>query len=99
MIYNDLNNSTYSVTYDNFTLYFSSNFYKEKFIKSVANFIKEETDKIKVKYKSGIYADELFILLLYRKIEKRGFRVLYKNKEIKENYYFNITLNSEISFK
>ena len=84
MIYNDLNNSTYSVTYDNFTLYFSSNFYKEKFVKNVDNFIKEETDKVKVKYKCDVYSDELFILLLYRKIEKRGFRVLYKNKEIKE---------------
>ena len=99
MIYNDLNNSTYSVIYDDLTLYFSSNFYIEKFVKSYIDFIKDETDKLKVKYKCEAYADELFILLLYRKIEKRGFRVLYKNKEIKENYYFNITLNSEISFK
>ena len=42
--------------------------------------------KFKIKYKCSAYIDEMLLLLLYKKIEKRGFRVLYDGTELQENY-------------
>ena len=98
MIYNDINESTYTFKYDDLVFYFSSNFYKEKFIKEYSNFIKEETMKLKVKFKCNIYCDEMILLLLYKKIEKRGFKVTIKGKDLNENYTFQFILN-ELSIK
>ena len=93
MIYNDINESNYTFKYDDLTFYFSSIFYKEKFIKEYSNFIKEETMKLKIKFKCNIYCDEMILLLLYKKIEKRGFKVTLKEKELNENYTFQFILN------
>ena len=40
----------------------------------------------------------MILLLLYKKIEKRGFKVLYKGKELNENYYIDFSIN-ELSIK
>ena len=32
----------------------------------------------------------MILLLLYKKIEKRGFKVEYKGKELIENYYIDL---------
>ena len=98
MIYNDLNESVYTFKYDDLVFYFSSNFYKEKFIKEHINYIRDETMKLKVKFKCNIYCDEMILLLLCKKIEKRGFKVLYKNNELSENYYIDFKIN-ELSIK
>ena len=98
MIYNDINESTYTFKYDDLVFYFSSKFYLEKFIREYSNFIKEETMKLKVKFKCNIYCDEMILLLLYKKIEKRGFKVEYKGKELQENYYIDFNIN-ELSIK
>ena len=98
MIYNDINESIYTFKYDDLVFYFSSNFYKEKFIKEHINFIRDETMKLKIKFKCAIYCDEMILLLLYKKIEKRGFKVLYKNNELSENYYIDFSIN-ELSIK
>ena len=86
MIYNDINESNYTFKYDDLVFYFSSKFYLEKFTREYSNFIKDETMKFKIKYKCNAYIDEMLLLLLYKKIEKRGFRVLYNNGELSENY-------------
>lgn len=98
MIYNDINESNYTFEYDDLKFYFSSNFYKEKFIKEYSNFIKEETMKLKIKFKCNIYCDEMILLLLYKKIEKRGFKVTLQGKDINENYTFQFIFN-ELSIK
>lgn len=87
MIYNDINESTYTFKYDDLVFYFSSQFYQEKFTREYSRFLKDETMKLKIKFKCNIYCDEMILLLLYKKIEKRGFKVLYKNNELSENYY------------
>ena len=87
MIYNDINESNYTFKYGKLVFYFSSNFYKEKFIKEYITFIYDETMKLRIKFKCGIYCDEMILLLLYKKIEKRGFKVLYNNVPIRENYF------------
>lgn len=92
MIYNDIDESTYNFVYDEMKFYFSSQFYLENFKNKYISFLKEETDKLRIKFKCGIYADYMILLLLYKKIEKRGFRVEYKNKRLTDNYFvFTIT--------
>ena len=86
MVYKDINESNYIFEYNKLKFYFSSLFYKEKFIKEHIDFIRDETMKLKIKFKCSIYFDEMILLLLYKKIEKRGFKVLYNDKPIRENY-------------
>ena len=86
MIYNDINESIYTFKYDDLVFYFSSQFYQEKFTREYSNFIKDETMKFKIKYKCNAYIDDMLLLLLYKKIEKRGFKVLYDGNELQENY-------------
>ena len=93
MIYNDINESEYKITYDKLTFYFSSKFYLEKFTREYSNFIKDETMKFKIKYKCNADIDEMLLLLLYKKIEKRGFRVLYNDTNIRENYMINCEID------
>ena len=93
MVYNDINESNYTFKYDDLVFYFSSQFYKEKFKRIYTQFLKDETMKLKIKFKCNIYCDEMILLLLYKKIEKRGFKVKYKGKELIENYYINFNIN------
>ena len=86
MVYNDINESTYNFSYDDMTFYFSSKFYKEKFKNDYINYLKEETDKLRIKFKCNVVADEMILLLLYKKIEKRGFRVEFKNERLSDDY-------------
>ena len=92
MIYNDINESNYTFKYDNLIFNFSSKFYLEKFTREYSNFIKDETMKFKIKYKCNAYIDDMLLLLLYKKIEKRGFKVLYDGNELQENYCIMISL-------
>ena len=94
MVYKDIDESTYSFKYDDMTFYFSSNFYKEKFENDYVTFLKEETDKLRIKFKCNIVADYMILLLLYKKIEKRGFRIEYKGVRLSDNY-FVFTMISE----
>ena len=98
MVYNDINESNYTFKYDNVVFYFSSKFYQEKFIREYSDYLKDEIMKLKIKFKCNIYCDEMILLLLYKKIEKRGFKVLYKGKELIENYYIDFSIN-ELSIK
>lgn len=94
IIYNDLNESDYIFKYDNIKFYFSSRFYLEKFEREYTNFIKDETMKLKIKFKCNIFADYLILILLYQRIEKRGFKVEYNNKKLNENVYFNVEIDN-----
>ena len=98
MVYNDINESIYTFKYDNLVFYFSSKFYQEKFIREYCDYLKDEIIKLKIKFKCNIYCDEMILLLLYKRIEKRGFKVLYKGKELNENYYIDFSIN-ELSIK
>ena len=80
-IYLDLKESEYKINYNGLIYYFSSELYMNKFKNNVKQFIIEETAKIKAKYKINIYLDTMLTLSFYKKIEKRGFRVVYKENE------------------
>lgn len=93
VVYNNINDSDYMFEYSNIKFYFSSKFYLEKFEREYVKFIKDETIKLKNKFKCHIMCDEMILLLLYKQIEKRGFRVYYKDLQIKENYYVDLKID------
>lgn len=85
-IYYDLKESEYfaclNINSENIILYFSSLFLRKKFLENVGEYIHNENLKISITYKIDIDATKLLILSYYKKIEKRGFRVVINDKEI-----------------
>lgn len=85
-IYYDIKESDYftklNVNNEEIILYFSSNFLKKKFLENITMYIHNENIKLSLQYKIDIDATKLLILSYYKKIEKRGFRVLINDKEI-----------------
>lgn len=99
IIYHDIEKSKYSFKYDHLTFYFSAPLYLNKFKERYINYIKEETAKFNSRFRMTIYADELFLLELYRKIEKRGFKVLYDNDNIEEYCSISCIVDVDNSIK
>ena len=87
----DLTQTEYIVSIYGYSFYFSSKFYKEKFEREMKNFSEMEMQKIRVKNKIKISMELYFLFALYKKIEKRGFRIVSQkdNKEITETVAFN----------
>lgn len=83
-IYYDLNESTYiyNFTLKNiYSLYFSSEYLMNKFKDKINMYIKELNDKLKSIYLVNIDASLLAIIILYSKIEYRGFKVVINDIE------------------
>ena len=85
----DLKLSKYSYSFHNFTFYFSSNFYLEKFKNNVEDYIFLEKLKLKNRYKIYIVDENKLILSYYMKIEKRGFFIQFNNEDF---FSYNIFL-------
>lgn len=85
-IYYDIKESDYytklKINNEEIVLYFSSMFLRKKFLDNVGNYIHNENLKLSIQYKIDIDATKLLILSYYKKLEKRGFRVLINDKEI-----------------
>ena len=58
-IYYDLNDSTYTLTVEGLTFYFSSDFYRMKFAESFVKYIESGPLKLKVKYSCNINATKM----------------------------------------
>lgn len=85
-IYYNLDESTYIFEYKDMKFYFSSKTYLTKFIAKHLDFIALESVKMDIYFNcTGTY-DRILLLKLYRKIEKRGFRVIYKNRYLQIPY-------------
>lgn len=91
-IFYDLLDSNYLYIHDDIEFYFSSKLYLQKFSLKLDEYIKNEKMKFLINYKIEINAEILFMITLYRKIEKRGFRVVYKGKELDEKLKFKLEL-------
>lgn len=91
-IYHSLDESEYTFKYDNLTFVFSSKLYLTKFMGIYKEYLKEQTARMESEYRCTFYADELILINLYRKIEKRGFRVLYFDELLEEKLYYNVEL-------
>lgn len=82
----DIKQSDYRYTINNYTFYFSSEFYMNNFKNNIELFIEIEGAKIKNKYKVYIDLNNYLAFVFYKKIEKRGFYVINNitNEEVKE---------------
>lgn len=90
IVYNNINESPYFFDYKNYRFYFSSAFYRRNFKNKIESYVREEKYKLMNRYKiiNPIFIDvinEVLYISLYKKIEKRGFRVLKDNLLYKEN--------------
>ncbi|MDY5929012.1 MAG: early protein GP4 [Candidatus Onthovivens sp.] len=72
----DINKSEYYFRVNKLTFFFSSKFNKTRFENGFIEYVNEETNKIKAKYKVDINLTNYLLLVYYKKIEKRGFKVL-----------------------
>lgn len=90
-VYQNIEESPIYYEYDNFTFYFSSAFYRRNFKLRVEQYIKEETYRLKNRYKVinekffNDFLKEVLLISFYKKIEKRGFRVYLNEVRYKEN--------------
>ena len=91
-IYLDLKESDYSFSFKSLKFYFSSEFNRSRFNKSYINYLKEEKLKFNSKYKCNLENDEILAIILYKEIEKRGFRVYYNDIELNEDYNLNLII-------
>ena len=72
----DINKSEYYFKVNKLTFFFSSKFNKTRFENGFIEYVNEETNKIKAKYKVDINLTNYLLLAYYKKIEKRGLKVL-----------------------
>lgn len=85
----DIFKSKYKVKYLNVYFYFSSEFNKNRFIERIDDFIINETNKLKAKFHVNIKFEMYLAFVLYKRIEKRGFRVEnLDNSRISEDIVF-----------
>lgn len=75
----DLRKTKYSYEFGEYIFYFSSKLYIKKFKEGVLNYIILENAKITNKYKIKINLTSYLSVSFYKKIEKRGFRVIDRN--------------------
>lgn len=78
-IYKDILESDLTFNIHDIKFYFSSNLYRDKFISRVEDYVKTETERCKKKFGvKKFHGEKLFCIMLYKSIEKRGFRILDK---------------------
>lgn len=82
-VYLDIFESDYYYDLDGVRYYFSSQLYLNKFKDNVINYVNENSIKLKLRYKINLNFDLFLTLSYYRKVEKRGFRVVELSSERK----------------
>lgn len=80
-IYKNINYSTYTYNTGQLTFVFSSEFYRRKFIDTYMNHRKQISESLSNRFKFSIDVSFLADLVLYTKIEKRGFLLYTKGGE------------------
>ena len=95
-IYYDLTNSHYRVKINGITYVFSSKLHKDKFIKRLEKNRKEINESLSNRFNIKLEIDILADLVLYTRIEKRGFLILNDKGEILCN---TIKFDGEITTK
>lgn len=88
----NLEESKYISKFNGLVFYFSSETYKNKFNEQIEDFIKIESIKIFNKYKVKIDLSDYLAVSLYKRIEKRGFLILYGSSKIKNVNFLNIIM-------
>ena len=91
----DINKSEYYFRINKLTFFFSSKFNKQRYEYGFMDYVNEETNKIKAKYNVDINLVNYLLVAYYKKIEKRGFKILTYNEfddiiEFDKNHKFII---------
>ena len=81
-VYNDISISPYSMKVREFVFFFSSTFLLDKYKRVYSEFITNENLKLENRYKIDMDFSDMLLLLLYAKVERRGFRVFYKGEKL-----------------
>lgn len=93
-IYYNLLDSPYKFTFDDYDFIFSSQFYLDSFHKKYENYLLKEKEKLEYRFSENIDCNIILLIDLYKKVEKRGFLIKYKNEELKiKDYLFTVQLN------
>lgn len=82
-IYDNINESTISTNINDYTLYFSSDLNRYRFESRYDEYFKRVNARLNRIMKMEYEA--LIIISLYKYIEKRGFRVYYKDRRLYED--------------
>lgn len=85
-IYKDLFESTYIFEFRKFKFVFSSMFYLNKFKNTFFDYATEKCDKLSKELGFKFDSFDLYMVQLYKKIEKRGFLVYYYNERLNEEF-------------
>lgn len=91
----NIEESEYKVLKCGLLFYFSSEFYMNKFLNNVDNFVITESLKMKNKYQINSNLELYFAFSYYKKIEKRGFYIyddVLKREITEENLFVINTL-------
>lgn len=95
-VYHDLKESEYIVTVDGIKFYFSSELYRQKFLKKSWDEKERFNESLNRVYKNqfDLSGDVLAWIRLYNRIEKRGFYIVVDGVEIEclENLAFDVTM-------
>lgn len=91
-IYQDINESNIYIQIGSYKFYFSSDFLKEKFLRLKDNFIKEESLKLNNRYEIELNCTDYLLISLYKKVEKRGFKVYFSTLEIKPDVTYYVKM-------
>lgn len=87
----DISESDIYCVFNEYRLYFSSEYIKNKFIREVEDYIYLEEIKIKNRYNLEIDLSNYLVIAYYKKIQKKGFRVeLEDSKKKIENFNFKV---------
>ena len=81
-VYNIIDESPFYFTLKGIEFYFSSEFNLRRFKERYKNYIKEENAKINHRYNINIELFYPLLLSLYKKIEKRGFKIYDTNLDL-----------------
>lgn len=93
-VYNNINESPYSIRKKDLIFYFSSEFNLKRFNKGCLEYVNNETSKIISKYHISGNFEKYLLVAYYLKIEKRGFKICdSRNNKLLQHYMmFDIIL-------
>lgn len=96
-----LDSQDYYFVYENYKLYFSSEFNLRRYKDKVCEFTYKENEKFINKYHINIDLVDYFVFSLYENIEKRGFKIedMEKNKLIINSKNINVSFEAILSKK
>lgn len=93
LVYQNIEDSVYSIEIDNIEFYFSSSFNLRRFKEKSIEYAMQEERKLINRYHVDINMEIYFLIAFYKKIEKRGFLIKYKDTTYREDI---LTLNTII---